>query len=357
MGLNELELSLSGRVEDYADIGSASTPRIGLRYVPFGDLTIRATWGQSFKAPSFFQMYSASGLYLYPASAMGYSGSVPSATAILVYGGNDRLKPEESTSWTIGADYTPSVWPSVRLSATYFNVDYTNRVVQPVANLVAALSNPIYAPFIDQNPSGAAQSDLMASVPLFTNFASAPYDPAKVVAIVNNNYQNATSQRTEGVDLSYRQAIPVAGGQLDTFANLTWLTLHQQTLVTLPDVELSGLIFNPPHWKSRAGASYRKGPLSATIIVNYVGKSFDNLSTPQNAIGSWTAADTTLAYDFSGLSRAASGLTLTLSVSNLFDRDPPFALTPSRSHQGIYFDSTNSSIMGRFVSVTLTKAW
>jgi len=44
VGLEALELSLSGRAEKYSDFGSTANPRLGLRYVPFSDVTLRAAW-------------------------------------------------------------------------------------------------------------------------------------------------------------------------------------------------------------------------------------------------------------------------------------------------------------------------
>ncbi|SUW17014.1 TonB-dependent receptor [Brevundimonas diminuta] len=51
-GVQKLELSLAGRVEDYDDIGSTANPKIGLMWTPADDLKIRANWGTSFRAPA-----------------------------------------------------------------------------------------------------------------------------------------------------------------------------------------------------------------------------------------------------------------------------------------------------------------
>jgi outer membrane receptor protein involved in Fe transport len=356
LGLHELELSLAGRAEHYSDFGSSSNPRIGFRYVPAAGVTVRGTWGKSFKAPSFSQMYTASGLYLYPATSAGYTGGLPGATMILVYGGNAELKPEKSTSWTLGADYKNLRFSNLRLSATAFHIDYTDRVVQPVANLVAALSNSIYAPFVVLMPTSADQSALLARVPKFTNYSGHPYDPSNVVAVVNNNYQNATAQAARGLDVSYRQTFQINDGVLDAFADGTWLHLEQQTIQTLPDVVLSGTIFNPADFKARGGLAWMQGGWAITGIANYIDKMSDTVATPHRLIKSWTTIDATLAYHFtdSGLAR---GLSATLSIANLFDRDPPRALSPSVAYQGIYYDSTNASIVGRFVSLTINKSW
>ena len=350
-GLEELELSLAARTENYSDFGSSTNPKVGLRYVPWQDVTLRASWGTSFKAPSFSQMYSASALYLYTASSAGYSGPVTGATEILVYGGNKYLTPETSTSWTLGAEYVPHQVPGLKLSVTGFRIDYKDRVVQPVANLVAALSDPIYASFVDWNPFTDDQAALIAASDSFTNYAGAAYDPALVAAVVHDNYQNATAQTVSGIDLSYRQAFDVGAGTVSTFANATSLDLRQQTIPSLPEQTLSGTIFNAPKLKARGGISWSTHNLTATAIANFIDGETDTIAIPNRQVGSWTTVDATLAYVFPHRWNAV------LSVSNLFDRDPPWAYAPSQAYQGVYYDSTNTSIVGRFVSLSLTKSW
>ena len=51
-GARVLEVVLAERVDKYSDFGSAWKPKISLRYKPFDDLTFRATYAESFRAPS-----------------------------------------------------------------------------------------------------------------------------------------------------------------------------------------------------------------------------------------------------------------------------------------------------------------
>jgi len=47
------------------------------------------------------------------------------------------------------------------------------------------------------------------------------------------------------------------------------------------------------------------------------------------------------------------GVDIALSVQNLLDEDPPFHNNP----QGFGFDPANATILGRVVSLQLTKRW
>ncbi len=354
VGLQQLELSVSARAENYNDFGSTTNPRLGLRYVPFEDLTVRATWGKSFKAPSFLQAHQQSILYLWDETTLGGAGS---GTALLTYGGNPNLKPEKSTSWTLGTDYRPAAVPGLVLSATYFDIDYTDRVVQPVSVFTTALSNPIYAPFVEGPPTAAYQAELLANNELFYNYSSGAYDPTKVVAVVRDAYENATSQTVRGLDLSYRQSVEVGARTLSLFANATWSQFKQQTILTAPVVTLSGTIFNTPKFKARGGLTWQDRGLTATAIANYISDETDTGVIPNASVASWTTVDTTIAYAFGDVGKLGRGIKLSLAVSNLFDKKPPRAVSPALHYGGVYFDSTNASIIGRFASLTLSKAW
>jgi len=352
-GLHALDLNISGRTEDYSDFGKSANPKVGIRYVPFNSLTFRGTWGKSFKAPSFDQMYNQSFLYLRQASNFGYTGS---GTALYTTGGNPNLKPEKATSWTFGADFQPGHLRSLVLSATYFDIDFTDRIVSPISPPTQGLSNPIFAPFVTTSPSAALQAELFSSADNFINFSGADYDAATVIAFLNNQNTNATAQTVKGVDLSYRDTFKLGRGTVDTFGNLTSLRMRQQTITTKPSVLLSGTIFNVPDLKVRTGFAYSQGGLSATAILNYIGEETETIGTTTFDIASWTTVDANLSYKFRSGESVLRNVTVQLAASNLFDKRPSYTITPS-ADTGPHFDSTNASIVGRYISLAVRKSW
>ncbi|WP_298325494.1 TonB-dependent receptor [Asticcacaulis sp.] len=353
-GLHALELNLSARVEDYSDFGQSRNPRVGLRYVPVEGVIVRSTWGKSFKAPTFLQMYNAKSLVLRDAA---FVGGPATGTILMTQGGNPDLKPERSESVTFGVEYQPAQIDSLTLGTTWFKIDYTDRVVVPISNITAILSDPIYAPFVKYNPTVAEQNAAMAEADLFYNFASGPYDPAGVIAFIRSANTNAAAQTVSGVDVSYRQGFDWAEGRLNLFANGSWVKLEQQTISTVPSQELSGTIFNVPDFKARGGLSWQRGGLTVNAIANYVSVSRDTGVVPEYRIASWTTVDANVGYVFERGQALTSGLKISLAASNLFDKAPPYARSPGLVGQGITFDSTNASAMGRQISLTVTKAW
>lgn len=347
-GLRSLAISASGRFEDRSDFGSAATPKVGVRYEPVSGLTLRATWGKSFKAPSFQQLLQNRTAVLFPASAFRVTGG---GAAFFVTGGNPDLEPERSRSWTVGGDFSLDGRAPLTFSATYFNIDFTDRVVTPISPASTALINPIFDSFVDLDPTAQDQADLLASVSRFVNLSGAPHDPGTVIAIVRNLQQNALSQRIEGIDVSYRQEI----GAFNAFANATWIDLHQQSVPAAPEVALSGTIANVPDLRARGGLTWETSGLAVTGIVNFVSSSTDTGVTPNADIGAWTTVDANLSYEFDEDSGVLSDMRIALSATNLFDRDPPFAFSPSFLQEGVFFDSTTASPLGRLVALTIRK--
>ena len=122
-------------------------------------------------------------------------------------------------------------------------------------------------------------------------------------------------------------------------------------------MRLSGTILNAPDLKVRGGMSWQKGGFSSTAVVNYISDEIDDGVIPSVPIASWTTVDATVAYRFGGQSGFSQNLKVVVSASNLFDKQPPRAVSPAILYPGMYFDSANSSIIGRFVSLTVTKGW
>ena len=351
IGLNALDLTLAGRVERYSDFGTTSNPKVGLRYQPAPGLAVRATWGTSFKAPQFDQETLPNDAYLFPASLLGGT----TGTALFAYGGSTNLKPERSRSWTAGIDWSPPQVRSLTVSLTYFDIDYSDRIILPFTSPVGALSNPAYAPFIVTDPTPAQQAAAIAAAPTLINETGHPYDPSNVVALLEGHYINASAQEIDGVDLSIRKGFTLPFGNLDTFASASWLHIQQQLAAGSATQTVTGTLFNPPTTRVRSGLTWVYGGFSSTGVLNWIAGETDNGVTPNVQVSAWTTVDVVATYRFGRLTPQLAGLESTLSIINAFDRAPPFAKGAGAEYPGFYFDSTNASAIGRFVSLTLRQ--
>lgn len=352
-GVKRLELSAAVRGEDYDSFDGVTTPKVGLIYGPHDDFTLKASWGKSFKAPTLLQQGQAQSTYLYTASYFGGTGYAADATVLMPYGGNPDLKPERAETWSASLAFHPAALPDLETELTWFDINYTDRVVQPLPNLSQALGSPAYAKFIDYSPTAAKQANILATTSAFYNYAGAAYDASKVVAIANDLYTNAARQRIKGLDLSGSYRFDLGAGRLTIRGSANWLHSRQQTSSNQAAFDLAGTLFNPPKVTARIGTVWNHGGFSASTFANYAGGVTNTLNGVRSA--SFTTFDTTLRYATGERDDALSGLVFELSAQNLLDRAPP-SYTPT-SATAFRYDSTNYSAIGRYLSIAISKHW
>ncbi|MGH8194156.1 MAG: TonB-dependent receptor domain-containing protein, partial [Woeseiaceae bacterium] len=132
-GIRRLELSLAARYTDYSDFGDDTSPKIGVLWSPVEQLRIRGTFGESFKAPFLFQKNPGGGQNaLFPPTALGFPDIwTPDGSAIVLFAqgpGNPSLQAENAETATLGFDLDFS---RASVTATYFNIEYTDRIAEP----------------------------------------------------------------------------------------------------------------------------------------------------------------------------------------------------------------------------------
>ena len=348
-----LDLNVSGRFEHYSDFGQTTVPKFGLRYHLTPTLSLRGDWGRSFHAPTLYQVYAPSPIALDTSSDPNSPSGV--SKVLVRSGGNTGLRPERAKTWTLGADYKPDWLPESLLSVTYFNIAYRDRISQ-LANPLAALSDPIEASFVTRSPSPALQQALIDGAGGgFTNYTGAPYDPSSVVAVIDYRNINIARQDIEGVDLLFDKKRQLSVFGVDEFFNGTYLQLRDQITGAAPEQELTGTVFNPPRVRLRGGATVTFAGWSATATANYTGRESNNLVNGSPDIASWTTIDAQLAYVVPP-NGPLSGIRVSLSAINLFDRSPPY-LQYNASRIGFNYDVANASPIGRFVTLQVQKNW
>jgi len=354
--IDRLILSAALRYEDYPAVDRVATPKLGLIYAPTADLELKGSWGKSFKAPSLWEQHQAQIAYIEPASDFGAVGLSPNASAILLEGGNSALKPERATTWSTTLAVHPQATTGLRAELTYFSVRYRDRIAEPITFETTALADDVLEDVITLAPNDAAKAAALSSAASVNNLLDGPYDPAAVVAIIDNRNHNVARQRVSGIDLFIDYLVEMAGsGRLNLTANAAYLRSRQQLNAQQPVVTLAGAIFNPPHLRARGGATWSDGPLNLSAFANYTGSVRDVRQTPSIRIGSLTSFDATARYQLTRNQGLLGDIDLTLSVQNIFNAKPPvirsnFAFTEP-------YDSTNYTPFGRFVSFAISKHW
>ncbi|MBO9623967.1 MAG: TonB-dependent receptor [Sphingomonas sp.] len=352
---HRLNLSGAVRYERYAGIDAVVTPKFGLVYSPDKAVTLKASWGRSFRAPSFIQQYQVQQALLYPVTTFGGTGYPAGSTALLLVGGNPDLRPERAQSLSATAVLEPAALPGARLELGYFSTRYVDRIVNPIPLLSQALANPIYRDRISFNPSPAMQAALLAVADQFVNGTGTAYDPAKVVAVANGANVNAGRQSIRGVDALLGYRADIGADTLEFGLNATYLVSDQRLAPAQPVQPLAGTLFNPPHWRGRGTLAWEHGALRLAGTLSHIGGVTDPRQTPAEWVAGMTSFDLTARYRVPGHVVALGGTELTLTVQNLFN-DTPDTIATSVYYDTPY-DSTNYAAVGRFVALGLSRKW
>lgn len=353
-GIDRLSLSGAVRYEDYPGMAQLATPRVGLLYAPVGGLTLRGTWSRSFKAPTLFQQFIPYEAFLLPAAAFGAG----TGTVFFTSGGNPDLKPERARSWTAGFELKPAALAGVSIEATWFDIRYRDRVLQPiVGSIAAAFRDPGFATLINRSPAAADLADLIAGAQFgLSNFSGTTYNPSAVVALIDNRNINVAAQAIHGVDARVGwQGQLGGGGKLTLDLAGTWLDSAQRLTSTLPEVQLAGTVFSPPKVRLRGTAGFERGNFQASSSLNYTGALADRRFATAARIAPSATLDFGLRYALVRGKDEEPGLAISLVVNNVFDNKPQIIRITGPSDTP--YDSTNYSPIGRFVAVGVTRRW
>lgn len=353
--IHRLNLSAALRYERYRQIGDIVTPKLGVIYAPNDVLDLKASWGKSFRAPSFIQLYSIQQALLYPVTTFGGTGYPAGSTALYLTGGNSDLKPERARSWSGTLALHPPAWPGASLEVSYFSTRYVNRIVTPIPIASQALGNPANSGQVTLSPTAAQLAALVAGADQFLNATSSAYDPSKVVAIIDNSNVNAGRQSISGIDVQARYQTVLADGRLSLSASATYLDSEQQISAGQPVQQLAGTLFNPPHWRGRGTASWDKGGLGLAVTLSHIGGVDDRRTASAGRVRGMTIADVSARYRIEGGDGPLGGVEVGLSIQNLFNVAP--AVIATSLHYDTPYDSTNYSPVGRFVAFELVKRW
>jgi iron complex outermembrane recepter protein len=355
--IDRLTLSGALRYERWKGIDAVATPKLGLVYQPIADVTVRGTWGRSFKVPTLDQVSQAVQGFLLPGFVFTPGPQPAGATVLLLGGGNSALRSERATTWSATAELRPHIIAGLVLEASYFNVDYRDRVASPIVGLLSSLSNPLYGSLIVVDPTAGEVNALIATFPQpLVNETGEPFDPSSVGAIIDDSLRNTARQRVHGFDLSADYRLDLRRGErLLLSAAASYLRSNQQLSAGQPAVQMAGIIFNPPHWRAHAGATWDSRTINLSAFVNYVGSTLDNRFPTFARVGPFVTLDLSAALRTDSRAGPFRGLELRLSALNVLNEQPD--IIRNDEPEAPPFDSTNQSPVGRFIGLSVRKVW
>ncbi len=202
---NELfEAQLALRYDHYSDFGDTLNPKIGLGWRPAPSLLVRATWGTSFRPPTFRQLFDP------PTRFVDFSDPDPWRCPVtesdfdcnghaveFEFRGNPAMEPDEGENWNLGFAWEPEQVPGLAVSVDWWLIQHDNRITESGDYLTALLS-PENNPFVIRDPP--SPEDIALGI------------PGPIIKYADT-YFNGDSLETQGIDfgLSYSVTTERAG--------------------------------------------------------------------------------------------------------------------------------------------------
>ncbi len=354
-GVYALELSAAGRFDDYSDFGSTLNPKVGLRFAPIRQVSLRGTYGTSFRAPALLDLGGSNSATAFPGARFDPPPGQTSAPAVIILSGaNPDLDSEESATWTAGFDLRPIAGFDV--SVTYFDTTYDRRIGNPSATFRRIVADPgRLGEFLILNPS-AEQVNAIYGLPYFQNPNAVP--PSAVGAIADIRKHNLAYTKVRGVDLSSSYSTAAQFGELSfALAGSYLFEYKRRSTPTTPTVDIVDTLANPIDLKLHGHFGWNRGAYGAALYVNYVDGYASTATGTSVAVDSWTTLDLNLSYQTRPESKAAllRDVRIALSIQNVLDEAPPHV--DRASGDGVFYDGVNASALGRFVALQLQKVF
>jgi len=344
-GFHTLELVTAGRASFYDNFGSTLNGKIGARYAPVQDITLRGTFSTAFRAPNIPELYRGaadsfpsvqdpcSSPSIDPNSPLGRNcgaalGNADDRTQLRSKeGGSAALRPEVAKIVTAGLVIQPRWVKGLAFTFDYYNTKVEDKIVPLGANVIL---QGCY-------PSGGQ------AAPKYCEFVQRDPVTQRVDTITNLN-TNAGSDFLQGLDFAGTWDFDTAIGRLGLLLNGTYLATYDRTLpdgtvihgAGTWDLAVSGVGGAYPHLRGVAAVNWFNNGFSASVRSYYVGGykecgdpsglmagsglCYDPNHSGERQVSPWNSWDLNLGYAF----KTTAGRTaFSVGSSNIFDQRPP----------------------------------
>ena len=360
-GVERLQVSAAGRYEHYTKVGSTFDPKLGLLWSPVPDLSLRASWGTSFRAPLLSESIESFAAIYFPARFLYLDPSQASGVGLVLQGNHPEIGPERSRTWTVGGEFKPRQVPGLTVSANYYSIRFSDRIAVPTS-AIRVVGNPAFEPIIERSPSPAAVAALVGGAEVVLDLSRLPggATPEDVTVVLDDRTANTAITTTSGVDLGLSYAFALGSNQLRLDASVTHvIDFTDRLTVASPAADVLDTTYQPLDWRGRAGLVWTRSSWSGSLFVNHADGYRDTRSAEVRPVDAHTSVDLSLAYTFGGEAEAAwlRGTRVALYAENLFDEDPPRLLPDPGQTAGIGYDPVNASGRGRLVTLQIRRKW
>ena len=348
-----VELQLAARHERYQKVGDSTDPKIAGQIFINDMLSVRASWGSSFQAPSVFQVAGNTSSrtltdpFRFDGQGNGNCTVSPSgeiinrgdnfAVATVLRGGG--LEPQRARSANVGLLMNPVNQAAVSLD--YWSLDYRDVIAQGLS----------FQAIVDRDCRDDGQP----------NDARIQRDSSGQLAVVTTDYENIGAVHSQGWDFNAYYSFENPMGNFRVSTDATFLT--QFDINSSGEKFFDGLGnrndsngFAPtPKLRANFGVHWYRGSHRGSFTVRYVDSYTNDEVAAKPHIAAWRTMDVNYAFDFHDLFGGQA--TLSIGARNLTDEDPP-ALPTGRGgvqrynlrpgYDGFVHDIKGRAIYARF---------
>ena len=335
-----LDLTAAVRYDKYSDFGNTTNPKVTLRYQPVKSMLIRSSYSTGFRAPSLYELnatpsYTNTGTIDDPVNCPGgvpLPGKAPSIYCDIqiqrLTGGNTDLQPEKSKNFTLGFVFEPTDSLAVGVDFWWIKLKDTIGALSETTELD---HEQTFGAYTHRNANG--------------DYSISSFDcPGASCGYLDLRQQNLGKTNTNGIDLSvrFRQSMG-AMGRLNVSLNSTYVTKYEyQDFIGGPFNQNVGVYVGVGpvfRWQHAATATWSMGDWTVGAVGHYKSGYIDQDPTDNPRVNAYATADAFVRWS------GYKGLSLTLGVNNLSDREPPYS-----NQQEVFqanYDPRYSDVMGR----------
>lgn len=316
------EISAAVRRDDYSDVGNTTNPKFSFKYRPVDEIMFRGSYSTGFRVPSFNLIYNTPNIAPYtgrdiadPRDCPGgrVDSSNPRCFAIqpeIIEGSNRDLKPEQSKQFSLGAVFRPSA--NFTMTIDGWKIKRTDTLVGLTLQQLANNYDLFQDRYTRATPSGP-------------------------ILGIDQRLINAGSSVTSGVDFFVEAGTELLGGRVTASFDGTYLLDKKEKIIaSLPyEKQVGKFTFNGDlgiEWKHNLTLGYSTGDWAGSVTQifrsGYVNQELpgvtDGSVTPPNLkkdVSAYISYNASLSYV------GIRGLSVTAGIKNLFNTDPPFAVT------------------------------
>lgn len=342
----EVELRVAGRYEKFS-VGGSDTfdPKISVLITAIPTLSIRSSWGTSFKIGSLLQ--SGGSLTLFENTHDPFSNAPALAYRSSLGDGTPDLAPEVADAFNVGVHWQPDAVPGLEITLDHYRYEYTDLITRERHQSLVDMDNRLRCPLginhdINAGPLCGVVDHDGDGVP--SVFSIGEGIPEKVIRREDGfllrtvaSYFNAPSLSASGFDAAVRYSWLVTElGRFQLSSEFNYATKY--TIRLEDDTVIDGLgqrnITNSigrsmPKYRIRNSISWMQGRhavnVSSFTIADYIdeGPQSDFLGA---YIGYWETIDsmTTVSAQYRVLFSGFLDSELALGVKNLLNEDAPW---------------------------------